>query len=37
MARGEDTRAGYGLLKSLRDSGSRVPFFIFAGSDTPES
>jgi hypothetical protein len=29
-------RAGYDLLKSLRDSGSNVPFFIFAGSDTPE-
>jgi hypothetical protein len=23
-------------LKRIRDSGSRVPFFIFAGSDTPE-
>lgn len=36
MARGEDMRAGCGLLKSLGDSGSKVPFFIFAGSDTPE-
>ena len=36
MGRGADMRAGYGLLKSLRDSGSNVPFFIFAGSDTPE-
>jgi hypothetical protein len=29
-------RAGYSLLKLLRDGGSTVPFFIFAGSDTPE-
>ena len=29
-------RAGYGLLKLLRDGGSTVPFFIFAGSDTPQ-
>jgi hypothetical protein len=29
-------RAGYGLLKLLREGGSKVPFFIFAGSDTPE-
>ena len=36
MGRGADMRAGYGLLKVLRDSGSTVPFFIFAGSDTPE-
>jgi CheY-like chemotaxis protein len=36
MARGDDMRAGYGLLKLLRDGGSKVPFFIFAGSDTPE-
>jgi CheY-like chemotaxis protein len=36
MGRGDDMRAGYGLLKLLRDSGSKVPFFIFAGSDTPE-
>jgi CheY-like chemotaxis protein len=36
MGRGDDVRAGYGLLKLLRDSGSNVPFFIFAGSDTPE-
>jgi hypothetical protein len=28
--------AGYDLLKVLRDSGGKVPFFIFAGSDTPE-
>ncbi|MBO0751211.1 MAG: response regulator [Bradyrhizobiaceae bacterium] len=36
MGRGTDMRAGYALLKLLRDSGSKVPFFIFAGSDTPE-
>lgn len=36
MGRGPDLRAGYALLRSLRDSGSEVPFFIFAGSDTPE-
>jgi CheY-like chemotaxis protein len=36
MGRGDDMRAGYGLLKLLRDGGSKVPFFIFAGSDMPE-
>ena len=36
MGRGSDMRAGYGLLQLLRESGSKVPFFIFAGSDTPE-
>jgi CheY-like chemotaxis protein len=36
MGRGADMRAGYGLLELLRESGSKVPFFIFAGSDTPE-
>jgi CheY-like chemotaxis protein len=36
MGRGSDMRAGYGLLQLLRDGGSKVPFFIFAGSDTPE-
>jgi CheY-like chemotaxis protein len=36
MGRGSDMRAGYGLLGLLRDSGSKLPFFIFAGSDTPE-
>jgi CheY-like chemotaxis protein len=34
VARGDDMRAGYGLLQLLRDSGSKVPFFIFAGSDS---
>ena len=36
MGRGTDMRAGYGLLKLIRDHGSHIPFFIFAGSDTPE-
>jgi CheY-like chemotaxis protein len=36
MGRGDDMRAGYNLLKLLRDRGSEVPFFIFAGSDKPE-
>jgi CheY-like chemotaxis protein len=36
MGRGPDLRAGYGLLKILRERGIQVPFFIFAGSDTPE-
>jgi CheY-like chemotaxis protein len=36
MGRGDDMRAGYGLLKLLRERGSKVPFFIFGGSDNPE-
>ena len=36
MGRGTDVRAGYGLLKQLRDRGSQIPFFIFSSSDTPE-
>lgn len=36
MGRGSDMRAGYGLLRLIRHGGSKVPFFIFAGSDTPE-
>jgi CheY-like chemotaxis protein len=36
MGRGDDMRAGYTLLKRLRDSGGKVPYFIFAGSDRPE-
>jgi CheY-like chemotaxis protein len=36
MGRGDDKRAGYTLLKLLRDSGSKVPYFIFAGLDKPE-
>lgn len=36
MGRGTNMVAGYDLLKAIRDSGSRVPFLIFAGSDSPE-
>jgi len=36
MGRGENMRAGYELLKAIREKGSAVPFLIFAGSDTPE-
>ncbi len=36
MGRDGDKRAGYGLLKVLRDSGAKVPFFIFSTSDKPE-
>jgi len=36
MGRGSDMQAGYRLLGLLRDGGSKVPFFIFAGSDKPE-
>jgi len=36
MGRGTDLRAGYWLLKQLRDRGSQIPFFIFSSSDTPE-
>ena len=36
MGRGRDMRAGYALLKAIREQGNRVPFFIFAGSDEPE-
>ena len=36
MRRGSDTRAGYDLLKGIRDQGNQVPFLIFAGSDSPE-
>jgi len=36
MGRGSDMRAGYGLLKAIRDQGNQVPFLIFAGSDRPE-
>jgi CheY-like chemotaxis protein len=36
MGRGSDMRAGYGLLKLLREAGNEVPFFIFAGSDSAE-
>ncbi len=36
MGRGKDMRAGYELLKAIRDQGNQVPFLIFAGSDKPE-
>lgn len=36
MGRGEDMRAGYDLLKRVRDRGNKVPFAVFAGSDKPE-
>ena len=36
MGRGSDMRAGYGLLKAIRDAGNAVPFLIFSGSDKPE-
>jgi CheY-like chemotaxis protein len=36
MGRGSDMRAGYGLLKSLRDQANQVPFLIFAGSESQE-
>jgi len=36
MGRASNMQAGYDLLKAIRDAGNPVPFFIFAGSDTPE-
>jgi CheY-like chemotaxis protein len=36
MGRGSNMRAGYGLLKAIRDQGNRVPFLIFSSSDKPE-
>lgn len=36
MGRGDNMRAGYDLLKAIRDNGNTVPFLIFAGSDAPE-
>jgi CheY-like chemotaxis protein len=36
MGRGSDMRAGYALLKAIRDQGKRVPFLIFSSSDKPE-
>ncbi len=35
MGRSTNMRAGYELLSAIRDRGSAVPFFIFAGSDRP--
>lgn len=36
MGRPPDMQAGYTLLSALRDSGDQTPFFIYAGSDSPE-
>ena len=36
MGRGANMQAGYELLEAIRAKGNPVPFFIFAGSDTPE-
>lgn len=36
MGRPPDQRAGYTLLKALRDQGNRIPFFIYASSRDPK-
>lgn len=36
MGRGDDNRAGYDLLAEVRKRDKALPYFIFAGSDTPE-
>jgi CheY-like chemotaxis protein len=36
MGRPPDMEAGYTLLSALRGSGDQTPFFIYAGSDSPE-
>ncbi len=36
MGRGSNMRAGYELLAGLRDTGHRMPFFIFSSDDRPE-
>ncbi len=36
QGRGDDLQAGYGLLRSLRDAGNDIPFFIFSSLDKPE-
>ncbi|MCA1432802.1 TIR domain-containing protein [Bradyrhizobium sp. BRP20] len=36
MGRPPDAQAGYTLLNSLRKSGNLTPFFIYAGSNSPE-
>ena len=33
MGRGENLRAGYDLLKAIRETGNAVPFLIFSSSD----
>lgn len=35
MSRPPDGRAGYTLLKTVRDSGDLTPYFIYAGSSAP--
>jgi len=36
MDRQDDTRAGYTLLKSLRESGDQIPYFIFSSANNPD-
>ncbi|MGO4682929.1 response regulator [Hyphomicrobium sp. 2TAF46] len=36
MGRGSNMRAGYDLLRSVRALDPAIPFFVFAGSDTPK-
>ena len=36
MGRPPDMQAGYTLLEALRSGGNSTPFFIYAGSDSPE-
>jgi CheY-like chemotaxis protein len=36
MGRGTNMRAGYDLLKAIRDQGNQIPFLIFSGADRPE-
>lgn len=36
MGRPPDMQAGYTLLDALRGSGDLTPFFIYAGSDSPQ-
>jgi CheY-like chemotaxis protein len=36
MGRPPDSRAGYTLLEAVRGSGDQTPYFIYAGSRTPE-
>jgi CheY-like chemotaxis protein len=36
MGRKEGTKGGYVLLEKIRKSGDKTPFFIYAGSNSPE-
>ncbi len=36
MGRGTNMQAGYELLAKIRESGNKVPYFIFSSSDRPE-